>query len=83
VKTLESIKADWKWGPPEGSRELDRLLDRQLTFCEKLEWLEEAETLSLHLRANREARSNDNTPPMWGEVSNLEKLQGQSEKSKD
>jgi hypothetical protein len=53
VKTLEPIKADWKWGCPEGSRELDRLLDRQLTFCEKLEWLEEAETLSLHLRANR------------------------------
>ena len=53
MKTLEPIKADWKWGPPEGSRELDRLLDRQLTFCEKLEWLEEAETLSLHLRARR------------------------------
>jgi hypothetical protein len=53
VKTLEPIKADWKWGSPEGSRELDRLLDRQLTFCEKLEWLEEAETLSLRLRARR------------------------------
>jgi len=54
VKTLEPITADWKWGTPEGSRELDRLLDRQLTFCETLEWLEEAETLSLHLRANRD-----------------------------
>jgi len=62
VKTLEPIKADWKWGSPEGSRELDRLLDRQLTFREKLEWLEEAETLSLRLRANRELRSNDKTP---------------------
>ncbi len=62
VKTLEPIKADWKWGPPEGSRELDRLLDRQLTFCEKLEWLEEAETLTLRLRANRGSRSNDKTP---------------------
>lgn len=60
MKTLEPIKADWKWGSPEGSRELDRLLDRQLTFCEKLEWLEEAETLSLRLRANRESQSNDN-----------------------
>ena len=40
-------------GTPRGKRELDRLLDRQLTFCEKLEWLEEAETLSLHLRARR------------------------------
>ena len=60
MKTHEPIKADWKWGSPEGSRELDRLLDRQLTFSEKLEWLEEAETLSLHLRANRESQSNDN-----------------------
>ena len=60
MKPLESIKADWRWGTPEGSRELDRLLDRQLTFCEKLEWLEEAETLSLYLRANREAQSDDN-----------------------
>ena len=68
MKTLEPIKADWKWGPPEGSRELDRLLDRQLTFREKLEWLEEAETLSLRLRARRavataeagESRSTDN-----------------------
>ena len=68
MKTLEAIKADWKWGPPEGSKELDRLLDRQLTFCDKLEWLEEAETLLLHLRARRavttaaagESRSNDN-----------------------
>jgi hypothetical protein len=53
VKTLEPVKANWKWGPPEGSRELDRLLDRQLTFREKLEWLEEAEMLSLRLRARR------------------------------
>ena len=43
-------------GTPEGSRELDRILDRRLTFLEKLEWLEEAETLSLHLEAARLAR---------------------------
>jgi hypothetical protein len=36
---------------------MDRLLDRQLTFREKLESLEEAETLSLRLRANRESQS--------------------------
>jgi hypothetical protein len=75
VKTLESIKADWKWGPPEGSRELDRLLDRQLTLREKLEWLEEAETLTLRLRANRQARSNHKTPLMRGEMSEMEKVQ--------
>jgi hypothetical protein len=32
-----------------------RLLDGQRTFREQLKWLEEAETLSLRLRAVREA----------------------------
>ncbi len=50
------IKPDWKWGTSEGNRELDRLLDRRLTFREKLEWLEEAETLTLQLRTAREKR---------------------------
>lgn len=49
-----NIEPDWKWGTAEGSRELDRLLDRALTLREKLEWLEEAETLTLRLRASRE-----------------------------
>ena len=47
------IAPDWKWGTPEGSRELDRLLARRLTFREKLQWLEEAETLALRLQASR------------------------------
>ena len=55
------ITPDWKWGTPEGSRELDRLLDRRLTFLEKMEWLEEAETMSLHLQAAREKLSASNT----------------------
>jgi hypothetical protein len=37
----------------EGAREELLLIGLQTTFREKLEWLEEAETLSLHLRANR------------------------------
>ena len=45
------IAPDWKWGTAEGSRELDRILDRRLSFREKLEWLEEAETLSLRWQA--------------------------------
>ena len=48
------IEPSWRWGTPEGSREFDRLLDRSLTFREKLEWLEDAETLTLRLRENRE-----------------------------
>ena len=51
----DEIKPDWKWGTAEGSRELDRILDRRLTFREKVEWLEEAETLSLQFEAARAA----------------------------
>ncbi len=58
MKPLGRIKPDWKWGTSDGNRKLDRLLDGQLTFREKLEWLEEAETLSLRLRANRERQSD-------------------------
>jgi len=56
------IEPDWRWGTPEGSREFDRLLDRSLSFREKLEWLEEAETLSLRLNAGREQRSRPRNP---------------------
>ena len=44
----------------EGAREELFVLGLRTTFREKLEWLEEAETLSLYLRANRESQSNDN-----------------------
>jgi hypothetical protein len=50
----EPILPDWKWATAEGSRDLDRMLDRRLSFREKLEWLEEAETLSLRLAASRQ-----------------------------
>ncbi len=49
----------WHWGTAEGSREADRWLDRRLTFREKVEWLEEAETLSLRLQAAREKAASD------------------------
>ncbi len=54
----DAIQPDWKWGTPEGSRELDRLLDRRLTFREKLEWLEEAEDLTLQMRTAREEQKS-------------------------
>ncbi len=56
MKPRERTTPDWKWATWDGNRKLDRLLDRQLTFREKLEWLEEAETLSLRLQASREAQ---------------------------
>ncbi len=52
----EKIVPEWKWGTAEGSRLLDRLLDRRLTFREKLEWLEEAEDLALLFRTHRQRR---------------------------
>ena len=55
MKTVELIKPDWKWGTVQGSRELDRLLDRQLTFREKLEWLEEADLVATFSRESRVA----------------------------
>ena len=60
-----NITPDWKWGTAEGSRELDRILDRRLTFREKIQWLEEAETLTLAMRASRdrEAQPGGIAPP--------------------
>ena len=59
----DEIKPDWKWGTSEGSRELDRILDRRLTFREKLEWLEEAEDITLQLRAAREKAKAEKSSP--------------------
>ena len=66
MKRNFQIQPDWRWGTPEGSREFDRLLDRSLTFREKLEWLEEAETLSLRFRASRESEAGKRKPETGG-----------------
>ena len=60
-----NITPDWKWGTAEGSRELDRILDRRLTFREKIQWLEEAENLTIAMRASRkgEAQQDGTAPP--------------------
>ena len=44
----------WRWCTSEGAELHTLLLGLQSTFREKLEWLEEAETLTLRLRASRE-----------------------------
>jgi hypothetical protein len=62
VNHTKTILPDWKWGTAEGSRQMDRLLDSRLTFREKLCWLEEAETLSLRLRARRQAATKKSLP---------------------
>ena len=60
MKPIHPVHADWRWGTPEGSRQFDRLMDQRLTFREKIAWLEEAETLTLRLRASRERRGSRN-----------------------
>ena len=43
----------WEWCTSEGSRLSTLLLGLETTFREKLEWLEEAEALSLRFPINR------------------------------
>lgn len=42
---MKTPKPDWRWGTPEGSREFDRLMDARLSLREKIQWLEDMETL--------------------------------------
>jgi hypothetical protein len=62
MKSRPDLLPDWKWGTAEGSRDLDRLLDRRLSFREKLEWLEDAETLSLRIREKRKREQQTSAP---------------------
>jgi hypothetical protein len=47
----------WKWCTFEGAELHTLLLGLKSTFREKLEWLEEAEDLTLQFRANRDRRA--------------------------
>jgi len=44
----------WEWCTFEGARRHTLLMGLQSTFREKLEWLEEAENLTLQMRVARE-----------------------------
>jgi hypothetical protein len=57
---------DWKWGTTDGSREFDRLVDRQMTLREKLEWLEESEVLAQRMQAALKARQKSPESPTAG-----------------
>ena len=52
----------WQSCTFEGARKELLLLGMQTSFREKLQWLEEAETLSLRLCANRESKRKNETP---------------------
>ena len=51
-----SRHAGWQWCTPEGAELHTLLQGMRSTFREKLEWLEEAESLTLQLRGQRESR---------------------------
>jgi len=53
----------WKSCTFEGAELSTLLLGLQTTFREKLEWLEEAETLTLRLRASREQAAKGRPSP--------------------
>ena len=62
----------WYWCTAEGAREQVLMLGLTTTFREKLQWLEEAETLALQMRAHQSpalqaaiaaARDQRSTPP--------------------
>lgn len=48
----------WQWCTFEGAELHTLLLGLKSTFREKLEWLEDAENLTLQLRAAREAAAS-------------------------
>ena len=56
----------WKWCTFEGAREHVLLMGLQSSFREKLEWLEEAETLTLRMRAGGETAEIKNQGPESG-----------------
>jgi hypothetical protein len=49
----------WQWCTFEGAELHTLLLGLESTFREKLEWLEDAENLTLQMRAAREARTGN------------------------
>jgi hypothetical protein len=56
---MKTPEPDWRWGTPEGSREFDRLMDGLLTFREKIQWIEEIETLHERFTENRAKRLHE------------------------
>jgi hypothetical protein len=53
MKPFPTYAPDWRWGTAEGSREFDRQVDRAMTLADKIQWLEEAETLVLMMHLQR------------------------------
>jgi hypothetical protein len=50
---MKTPEPDWQWGTPEGSREFYRLMDARLSLREKIQWLEDLETLHKRFQQGR------------------------------
>lgn len=59
---MKTPEPDWRWGTPEGSREFDRLMDGLLTFREKIQWIEDIETLHERFVEARIKRLREQNP---------------------
>ena len=57
----------WQWCTAEGAELHTLLIGLQTSFREKLEWLEDAETLTLRLREQRERRKAEGGRPSKAE----------------
>ena len=53
----------WQWCTFEGAELHTLLMGLQTTFREKIEWLEDAENLTLQLRASREKEKAEKNAP--------------------
>jgi hypothetical protein len=63
---MKKPEPNWRWGTPEGSRDFDRLMDGLLSFREKIQWIEEMETLQERFAENRikkRVAANETSPP--------------------
>lgn len=54
-----SAHPGWRWCTAQGARDQVLLMGLTTTFREKLEWLEEAENVSLMFRINRETPAKE------------------------
>ena len=54
----------WRWCTAQGARDQVLLLGLQSTFREKLEWLEEAETLALRLQGKLDSPPASQPPAL-------------------
>lgn len=52
----------WQWCTAEGAELHSLLMGLKTTFREKIQWLEEAETLALAMQASREKQQPAPTP---------------------